>query len=145
MSLPPNYEALLMKAVDGLLSPEEKTELDAYLAEHPELAAELDDYSDIKETTDAMTTRILQDANIEPPRPTAPTKALLSGSFMLVLAGALLLLGFAGYQFAIDSEVPMLVKIGAALAGAGLLSIFGYTLRIRMRAAGRDPYEEIDR
>jgi anti-sigma factor RsiW len=150
MSQPPpnhdaaHYEALLMKSVDGLLSPDEKAELDAHLASHPELAAELDDFNQIKETTDAMTTRILQDADIEPPRASASTKAVLTTSFLLMLAGSLLLLGFAGYEFAIDSSVPPLVKWGAALAGAGLLVAFAYTLRIRMRAIGRDPYEEID-
>ncbi len=139
-----HYEALLMKAVDGVLSADERRELDAYLKDHPELAAELDDFNHIKETTDAMTARILQDARIEPPRPAAPARALIGGSFLLLLAATLLLLGFAGYHIAVDPEVPTLVKLAFALGAGGLAGLLAHVLRVRARAAGRDPYEEID-
>ncbi len=139
-----HYEALLMKAVDGLLSADERRELDDHLACCEACAAELSDFRDIKRATDAMTERILRDAQIEPPRPAAPTRAVLKLSFTLLLVGLLILIGFAGYRMAIDAQVPPLLKLAAALTGAGLLGLFGYVLHIRARAAGRDPYEEID-
>ncbi len=140
-----HYEGLLMKAVDGLLSDDERRELDEHLASCESCAAELADFRDIQQTTDAMTERILADAQIEPPRLTAPARGAVKLSFALLLAGLLILLGFAGYQMALDSAVPPLIKVAVALVTAGLLGLLGYALRVRARALGRDPYEEIDR
>jgi len=140
-----HYEGLLMKAVDGLLSDDERLELDEHLASCETCAAELSDFRDIQQATDAMTERILADAQIESPRLTAPARGVLNLSFALLLAGLLILLGFAGYHMAMDAQVPPLVKVAVALVTAGLLGMLGYTLRIRARAAQRDPYEEIDR
>jgi len=138
------YEGLLMKAVDGLLSEDEQRQLDEHLADCESCAAELDDFHDIKQTTDAMTQRILADAEIEPPRLTPPARGVIRLSFALLLAGLVILLGYGGYQMAIDAQVPLLVKVAVALVTAGLLGLLGYVLRVRARAHGRDPYEEID-
>lgn len=136
------FEVLLVKAVDGALSDQERRELEDHLATCSECAEELSDFRLIKETTDAMTSRILQDAALEPLRPTGVARAWLSLSFALLLVGALLLLGFFGYTVAVASDVPWIVKAGLAAGSAGLLGLLGYTLRARLR--GRDPYEEID-
>lgn len=141
-----HYEALLMKAVDGLLSASERDELDAHLADCEVCGAELADFRRIKETTDAMTQRILQDVAIEPPRETRPVRWFLGTSFLVMLLGALLLGGFAAYSLFGDPKVPLVVKIGSGAMALGLLGLLAYVLRVRARAAGgRDPYEEIDR
>jgi anti-sigma factor RsiW len=139
------YEALMMKAVDGLLSAAEQRELDAHLAAHPELAAELADFHDIKGVTDAMTRRLAADAAIEPPRMRPGSRAIVNLAFGLMLLGTLLLIGCGAYLMSIDSAVPLAIKVGAGLTAAGTLLLLGYVLRIRARAAGRDPYEEVDR
>lgn len=139
------YEVLLMKAVDGLLSTDEQRELDEHLQGCASCRDELGDFHRIKETTDAMTARILQDVHIEPPRPSKAAKGLINASFLALLLGTLLLCGYAGTIFFTDAQVPLIIKVGAAAAGAGALGLFGYVLRARLRAMGRDPYEEIDR
>ena len=140
------YEALLNKAVDGLLSASERRELSAHLDGCEACAAELEDFRRIKETTDAMTQRIVRDVEIEPPRETPPARWLLGTSFLVMLFGALLLIGFAAYALFVDPTVPMVVKVGSAAMGAGALGLLAYVLRVRARAAGRrDPYDEIDR
>lgn len=139
------YEALLMKAVDGLLTPSERTELDAHLASCPDCAAELCDFMAIKETTDAMTERILADADLEPFRPSAPARTVLSIGFLALLAGGFLLLSYAAYALFVDATVPLVVKVGTGALGAGILVLAAYVLRVRIRSLGRDPYEEIDR
>jgi len=138
------YEVLLVKATDGMLTDAERGELDAHLAECASCREELDDFAKIKETTDAMTDRILKDALIEPPREAPSTRALLSASFVALLVGTLVLLGFAAYTFFADAEVPWPVKLGAGVAGLGALALLLYTLRVRLRALKRDPYREID-
>jgi len=139
------YEELLMKAVDGLLSPSERRELDEHLQDCPSCAAELADFTEIKETTDAMTARILSDVAIESFRPSPQAKSVLSLGFALLLVGGLLLLGYAAYLLAVDAEVPLPIKIGAGAMGAGTLVLAAYVARVRARALGRDPYEKIDR
>jgi anti-sigma factor RsiW len=142
MSAHERYETLLMRAVDDVLSDEESAELDEHMTTCASCIEELADFRRIKETTNAMTQRILQDAKLQPPHESGATEAVISLSFLMLLAAALLLLGFAGYTFTIDTEAPMIVKVGAGLAAAGSLLLLGYVLRSRTR--GNDPYKEID-
>lgn len=140
------YETLLMKAVDGVISEAEREELEGHMVSCSSCREELDDFSELKATTDAMTARILAHAHIEPPRPGPATRAALSIAWLAMLSGLLLMLAFAGWAFARDPTVPDLIKIGAGLCGLGGAILLGYTLMLRFRArGGRDPYQEIDR
>lgn len=146
MSEHEHYEALLMKAVDGVIAADEQRELDAHMKTCATCARELDEFTDLKETTDAMTQRILQDARIEPPRETGVARVAISLSFAAMIVGGLLLAGFAGYTVLTAPDVPTVVRVGAILMGLGSLGLLGYVLSLRWRArGGRDPYEEIDR
>lgn len=138
------YEILLVKATDGLLSAEERRALDEHLAGCADCRAELEDFNLIKETTDAMTERILADATIEAPREPGTARGILGLGFVLLLCGALLLLGFAGYTLFTDAQVPLIVKAGAGALGLGVLVLSAYVATLRRRAARRDPYKEID-
>lgn len=147
MTTPSNhehFEHLVVKAVDGTLTAQERSELQKHLEMCAACAAELQDFMLIKETTDAMTARILRDAEIEAPRVGGSAKLLLNGSFLLLLVGVLLLVGFAGYSFWTDATVPVVLKVGSGAAALGSLGLLAYVLRVRTRASGRDPYEEID-
>ena len=139
------YEALMMKAVDGLLNDAERRELEAFIAENPEKRSELADFQLISETTDTMRQRILADAAIEPPRESRGVRGLLLVGFLLLLVGVLSLYGHAAFAFASDSSIPVFVKVGAGVAMAGALILFAYALRVRLRGLKHDPYQEIDR
>lgn len=141
----PELEALLVKAVDGLLSDEEAARLERLLDAQPELRGELEMDMSIKATTDAMTARILEDARIEPVRPSPRGRTVLGTGFFLVFAGLAVLFGFGLHALMTDPEVPALVRLGVVAAGFGVATLFGYVLRVRLRAAGRDPYGEVDR
>lgn len=138
------FEILLVKAVDEVITPEERRELDAHIQGCERCREELEDFVQIKKTTDSMTARILSDAAIEPPREPAGARAALGLGFFLLLAGALLLLGFAGYTFFADAGVPVVIKAGMGGLGLGVLVLLVYVLKIRARALKKDPYKEID-
>lgn len=138
------YEMLLMKAVDGLLSTEEKSKLDEHLEGCAACRAELADFREIKKSTDVMTERILKDAEIEPPREGPGARSVLGVGFALLLAGALTLIGFGLYTLMSDSTVPMPIKAGTGAAGLGALVLLVYVARIRLRAMHKDPYKEVD-
>ena len=138
-------EELMMKAVDGLLEPAEREELEALLAADPARRAELEDFLQIKEATDAMTQRIAAHARIEPVRETPATQTANWAGLLLVFTGAALLTGYGAYELFVDPDVPTLVKVGSGLLGAGLLGLFGRALWVRLRGLKHDPYTEIDR
>jgi len=137
-----HYEALMMKAVDEVISDGERVDLEAHVRDCSRCASELRDFQRIKEATDAMTQRILESALIEPPRPAGARRAITTVSLLLILAGTVILLGFAGYSLATDAEVPMLVKVGAGLAASGSLGLLAYVLWLRLHRP--DPYQEVD-
>jgi anti-sigma factor RsiW len=138
-------EELLMKVVDGLLSEEERQQLDRHLRGCPSCREELRDFGRIKETTDAMTARILGDAHIEAPRPGSGKRRFLTSVWLSLALGCLLLLGFAGYGLGRDPQMPTVVKIALGLLALGVAALLAYVLGVRWRARGRDSYEEIDR
>lgn len=140
-----DVQVLLVKAVDGELTADEARRLEEVLAAQPELRSELEMDMQIKSTTDALTARILEDARIEPPRPTSGSRTVLGTGFFLVFTGLAILFGFGLHALMTDPEVPTLVRAGIVLAGFGLTVLMGYALRMRLRAAGSDPYREVDR
>lgn len=138
------FEHLLVRATDGLLEPDELAQLERHLEQCERCRDELHDFRRIKEATDAMTARILADASIEPVRPGAATRGVLSLGFLLLAAGALVLVGFAAYLFFFVSPPPLWVRLGVALGALGGLLLLGHVLRVRLRALKRDPYREVD-
>lgn len=138
------FEILLVKAVDGLIVGEERRELDAHLLQCASCREEFDDFVRIKETTDAMTARILADATIESFREPSSTRVVLRVGFLLFLVGALVLLGFAGFTLFTHAEIPLAVKVGIGGLGLGSLLLLVYVLKVRARARKKDPYKEID-
>jgi len=138
------YEILLVKATDGLLDDAELAELEEHLSQCESCRDELHDFRLIKEATDAMSARILADADIEPPRESAATRGVLTIAFLLLLVGGALLYGVAAYLFLRDPQVPLWARLGVGLGGAGALLLLGHVLRLCLRAWRRDPYREID-
>lgn len=137
------HELLWTKAVDGLLSPAEQTEWQAWLAAHPEDAAEFAEDLAIKATTDAMAARIRTSAQLSPPRPEGGEQALSTAAFAALGIGTLGLLGFAGWTVLTAPDLPLWVRAGIGLAGVGAAVLFALTARRRFSAP--DPYREIDR
>ena len=139
------YEILVNRAVDGVLSPEEKSELDTLIAQHPERANELADFLKIKGETDAMTERILATAHAIPPREAVGTKRGINLSFGLIFSGLAGFCAIEAYFFFVAPDVPMLVKVAGGLVGAGVTGLFVHTLKRRFVELKHDPYQEIDR
>ncbi len=148
MTDPPShepFEALLMKTVDGVATADERARLAAHLEACEAAAPSLDDFLRIKRATDAMSQRLRRDAHIEPPRPDPAVRAWMGVAFASMLAGALALVGFALYVLFTDVTVPPVVRFGMGALALGGAFVLGRLLVLRLRARGRDPYQEIDR
>ena len=139
------WEVLAMKAVDGQLTDAERAELDALLAADPARRRLLDDLLGIKDTTDALASRIRASATAEPLTPGPGGRSLITIGLVSMLIGYLVVAGFALSAYIADPAVPMPAKIGSCVAALGGLSIFTYVLVGRLRGYKHDPYTEIDR
>ena len=140
----PRWEELAMKAVDGQLDDAERAELDALLAESPERRGELADYLAINEATSAVAARIRADADLEPVRERDQPKAVVGLGMVLAVLGLVLVTGWGLVSVMTADDTPLAVRVGVATATAGALLLLGYLVGVRLRARGRDPYEEID-
>ncbi len=63
--------------------------------------------------------------------------------WLLMLLGVLPLLGFAGYQFLSDSQLPIWVRIASGSMILGALILFIYVARQRMVNAKTDNYKKV--
>ena len=139
------YEMLVTKAVDGMITDEERQALEVMLNADPERAAEYADFLSIKTETDAMTQRILQSAQVAPPRESRGTKVGLNLSFGLIFAALAGLIAIEGCLFFAAPDVPMSIKVIGGIFGAGFAGLFFHVLRARLVGLKNDPYQEIDR
>ncbi len=144
-AIPDAVQILWVKSVDGLATAQEQDELQTFLNAHPQLRQELQMDLQIKASTDALTRRILADADIEAPRAGRGARWVRGAGFGAVLLGALTVIGFAGYLVFTDPEIPEVLRWGLASLAGGVGLLFAYELKVRIRASGRDPYQELDR
>ena len=91
-----------------------------------------------------MTQRILMTARIEPPRVGRGARWIQRSSFLALLFSALLLCGYGAFHLFVDPELPPVVKLATLVGMSGLFALFSYALTVRLRASGKDPYQEID-
>ncbi len=137
-------EHLMMKAVDGMLTPQEKFELDERLAQDPQAQQELQAFVDIKASTDALADRIFMDAALDPIERHAPLAVQKRESLGLALLGlgSAGLLGYGVYALLFKAALPLFLKLSFCGAGLGLALLFAQIAWRRMRTP--DPYKEID-
>jgi hypothetical protein len=138
------YEVLLMKAVDGVLTPEEQVLWDEHLRTCESSREEFMDFVAIKETTDSVRQRILLDAELEPIREGAARQAVNWLGFSMIVLGGLLLAVMVGYEFFSSPEIPMWHKVGSGLLWGGFVALFAQLFVRRVRTVSRDPYRDID-
>jgi predicted anti-sigma-YlaC factor YlaD len=64
--------------------------------------------------------------------------------WLLYVAGIVVVLGYTGYAFAVDDEIPALIKSGLAALVVGTLLLFVSVLRQRMVARKTDKYKDVE-
>jgi len=142
-------QILLMKAVDGELSEQEKLEVEQLLNEDPEYRKEYQQYINIKEVTQKMKFK-------SPPAEIWDTywlrvyNRLERGiAWILFSLGAVILLTYGGFKtveaIIADDNLEMVVKAGMLLSIAGLMILVVSVIREKFFTFKRDPYREIQR
>ncbi len=63
--------------------------------------------------------------------------------WLLYVGGLVLLIGYGSYEFAVDDELPAMVKTGVAAALLGLVLLLASVFRQRVIASKQDKYEDV--
>jgi len=140
---------LMMAALDGEISPDERRELDAVIDSHPEVRREYEMLGRVKEVTGTMTYN-------KPPEEvwdrywTSVSNRVERGiGWILVSVGAVVVGSYAAWKWleAIWGEtgLPLFVRLAILALAAGLLILAVSVVREKIFTYRRDPYKEIQR
>lgn len=138
--------ALMMAALDGEASQADQQELDAMLAQSPELAAEWQRFKRLKEVTASMKLH-------NPPEEVwdhywqATYRRVERGlAWILVSAGGIVLAGYwiwhAVEAFFADTSAPLPLRAAIAAVAVGGLTLVISVVREKLFTARRDPYQK---
>lgn len=138
---------LLMKAVDGLASEEELAELKQAAGSDPALADEFRAFTKIKEVTDSIMFKDLPDSHWEGYWTNVYNRLERGIGWVLMSIGAIILLCYGAYQLFegifTSPEVSLVIKIGVAVGGAGLIILLISIVREVIFARKKERYKEV--
>ncbi len=139
-------QQLMMAALDGEISPEERAELEGLLAGAPDLAAEWQRFVRLKEVTAGMSLR-------QPPQEvwdryweSTYRRAERGIAWILISAGATVLAAFWLWQAASalfqDTSTPFAVRVAVGALSVGLAILLVSVVREKLFTSRRDPYQK---
>ncbi|MDX9720703.1 MAG: zf-HC2 domain-containing protein [Myxococcota bacterium] len=134
------FEQLLMKAVDGVLSAKESALFQQHLAECEACRAEYVDFVAIKESTNALSQRVLLDRQIEP----RPMGGVVLVATALMLLAFLTMAGMALHRLWLEDALPPVFWLGLGFALLSVAMFAFIAVRSRVRGLRRDPYQDIE-
>ncbi len=136
---------LMVKVADGAATAAEREELMGWIADKPELRAELDEHRAMRAVTDGWMRRLEVDL-VQDRVEAAPSTRLWTGLGIAALVVGMLVLSVAGPLEAMrDPEVPVSIKAGIGLSLGGGLVLLVAVIVGRLRTAKHDPYTEVIR
>lgn len=139
-------QALMMAALDGEIAPDQRRELDALLAAHPDLAAEWQRFTRLKEVTAGMSLRTPPEETWDRYWQSTYRRAERGLAWILLSAGSLVLFGYwlwhaLGSLFE-DSSAPPLLRAAIVAVGLGLAILTVSVIREKLFTNRRDPYQK---
>ena len=139
---------LMMLALDGEATDDERAELDAALAQ-PEAAAEWARLNKLKEVTEMTSWHHPPDALWETYRDGVYNRLERGFAWVLVSIGAITLMAWGAYTAAsellADPAVPGPIKLALGSLALGGIILFVSVARERLFTRRHDPYKEIER
>lgn len=140
---------LMMAALDGEISSEERHELDRVLETHSEIREEWEQMKRVKEVTSAMAFR-------EPPEEvwgeywTSVYNRTERGiGWLLLSLGSIVLLGYGGWKWVQSifqtEDLPLFLKVAILGVSFGLSVLVVSVIREKLFTKKHDPYKEVQR
>lgn len=139
----------MMEAVDREISAENLAELEAALANRPELQAELEMFTRVKEVTDTMTRKRPPDEVWDRYWEGVYRRLERGIGWILTSVGAIVLLLWGawagGRELVASTDLPGVVRWSIMAVAAGLVVLFVSVARERLFLWKSDPYKDVTR
>jgi len=137
---------LLMAYLDGEIDTGDIERVRQHLAGCAACRAELDAFRSLVRETQGMRIREPGDEVIAAFWRSLYSRIERGTGWVLVIAGALLVLAYGGYEFVRNPGMSVILKVGIASAAVGFVVLFVSVLRERLKVARVDRYsKEIER
>ena len=140
---------LMMAALDGEITSEDRRELDRILEHDPDLRGEWKRMSRVKEVTDAMTYSDPPDDLWDDYWHGVYNRVERGIGWIVMSLGAMVLLGYGAWEVtgAIleDTSAPLLVKIAIFAVLIGLVVLLVSVIREKLFTRKRERYKEVKR
>ena len=144
-----NVKHLMMAALDGELTAEERAALDERLAADPELAAEMRRLERLKEVTSMTRIKNPPEEQWSNYWQDIYNRMERGVGWILASVGAIVLLSY-GLWHAVgslweDTSLPLFIKLAIFALGSGTIVLFVSALREKLFTHKHDPYKEVER
>jgi len=140
---------LMMAALDGEITSEERRELDRILEHDPEIRGEWERMSRVKEVTDAMTYSAPPDDLWDDYWRGVYNRFERGIGWIILSLGAMALLGYGAWEItgAIlkDTSAPLFVKLAIFAVFAGTIVLLVSVIREKLFTGKRERYKEVKR
>ena len=140
---------LMMAAVDGELTAEQRAALDQRLAADPELAAEMRRLERLKEVTSMTQIDSRPEEQWRVYWQDVYNRMERGLGWILVSLGASVLASYGLWEavshMLADTSVPWFLKLAIFALGAGMIVLFVSALREKLFTHKHDPYKEVER
>ena len=143
------YQQLMMKQIDGEITPEEARQLAQFLEANPSYRKELETMSDLKMETEKMKGNLVPDLAWDDYWRQLYNRLERGISWILISLGAMIVLSYGIYHAVMelwqDSTLPLILKYGtlALIIGAAILLVSVAREKLLLRK--HDRYKEIER
>lgn len=139
-------QALMMAALDGEISAQERGELDALLAQHTDLADEWRRFTRLKEVTTGMSLRHPPEEVWDRYWHSSYRRVERGVAWILVSIGVTVLAAYwvwhAVNAFFADTTTPLGIRIAIAAVAIGGVILILSVVREKLFTARRDPYQK---
>jgi len=143
------YRVKLAGYIDDELTPDEKRDYENHLEGCAECRKELESFRKLKEVTGAMRYADIPEQVWEGYWAGVYKRLERGLGWIFVSIGVIIILSYGGFHlckdFFMNSDAPILLRIGVGSGIVGFIILFVSLLRERLFASKRDRYDEVTR
>ena len=128
------YDELLSGYLDGELTQGDRQRVELHVASCASCQKTYEEMTHLREMSTEEWSKIMNGVTVRTSR---------VFGWLLYVGGLVLLIGYGSYEFAVDDELPAMVKTGVAAALLGLVLLLASVFRQRVIASKQDKYEDV--